>query len=327
LIKSTLTFLLLLLLAKWAILTRRFTVWREILFLTIPPVFHLLVAIWSRMNIGLRHILPMYMFLTVLVAGVAWKLIQRDRRWAYAVAVLILFQAISGARAYPAYMAYANELWGGPTQTYKYLTDSNSDWGQQLKSVKRYVDQHGIKDCWFIYFAQGVVDFHDYGIPCKPLPTLDAAWVGANYDAPPVIDGPLLISAGDLSGFEFGGPALNPYEQFRQIKPTAVIDYGVFVFEGHFEIPKAAAISHAQKARDFLKIKQLPEALAEAQQAVAFAPDSVRANAVLGDILIAMQRPQEAQQAYAKALTLAKTIAPEFQAGWVGDLEAKLAIK
>lgn len=327
LIKSTLTFLILLVVAKWAILTKRFTAWREVFFLTIPPVFHMLVAIWSRMNIGLRHILPMYMFLVVLVAGVAWKLIQKDCRWAYAVAALVMFQAISGARTYPAYMAYENELWGGPSQTYKYLTDSNSDWGQQLKSVKRYVDEHGIKDCWFIYFAQGVVDFHDYGIPCKPLPTQDAAWVGANYDAPPAIDGTVLISAGDLSGFEFGGPQLNPYEQFRQIKPTDVIDYSVFVFNGHFEIPKAAAISHIVKARQFLAARQLPEGLAEAQQATTLNPDSVPAHALLGDILAAMQKPDEAKQSYEKALMLAKTIAPEFQVGWIPRLEAKLTTK
>ena len=327
LIKYTLTFLLLLLLAKWAILTRRFTAWREILFLTIPPIFHLLVAIWSRMNIGLRHILPMYMFLAALVAGVAWKLIQKDRRWRYVVAALLLFQAISGARTYPAYMAYANELWGGPSQTYKYLSDSNADWGQQLKSVKRYVDGHEIKDCWFVYFAQGVVDFRDYGIPCKPLPTLDMLWVNEKIDAPPVIDGTVLISAGDLSGFEFGAPPLNPYEQFKQLQPKAVIDYAVFVYEGHFEIPKAASLSRIQRARELLAAQQFSDALSEAQQAVVFAPDSVNANSMLGDVLTALQRPQEARRAYEKALHLAQTIVPEFQAGWVERLQGKLAAK
>jgi len=327
LIKSTLTFLILLGVAKWAILSKHFTAWREIFFLTIPPTFHMLVAIWSRMNIGLRHILPMYMFLVVLIAGVAWTLIRKDRRWAYAVAVLVIFQAISGARTYPAYMAYENELWGGPGQTYKYLTDSNSDWGQQLKSVKRYIDENGIKDCWFIYFAQGVVDFHDYGIPCKPLPTQDAAWVGAHYDAPPAIDGTVLISAGDLSGFEFGGPALNPYEQFRQLKPAHVIDYSVFVFTGHFEIPKAAAISHIVKARQFLADERLSEAQAEAEQAVTLNPESVPAHSVLGDILAAMQKPDVPKQSYEKALMLAKTIAPEFQLGWRSRLEARLSTK
>ena len=156
---------------------------------------------------------------------------------------------------------------------------------------------------------------------------MDAQWVGANYDAPPAIDGTVLISAGDLSGFEFGPPSLNPYELFKQVKPTTVIDYSVFVYEGHFEIPKAAARSHTLKARDLLKAKQLPEALAESQQAVALDPQSVPANTVLGDVFTAMQRPQEAHEAYTKALTLAQTIAPEFQTGSVAHLQEKLAAK
>lgn len=326
-IKSSLTLLILLLLAAWTIATRRLTAWREMLFLTIPPALHLLVAMAAGMNIGLRHILPMYPFLFVLVAGAAWTLIQRDRRWAYFVVALLLFQAVSSARTYPAYIAYANELWGGPSRTYKYLSDSNADWGQQLKATKRYLDQRGVKDCWFVYFAEGVVSARDYGIPCRPLPTNDTLWVGQSIDAPPVIDGTVLISASDLSGFEFGAPALNPYEQFKQLRPTAVIDYGVFVFDGHFELPLAAAHSHAQKAETLLEAKQLPAALAEAQQAVTLAPDALKPNALVGDVLTAMQRPQEARPFYEKALTLAKTVAPEFQQGWVGPLEAKLAAK
>jgi 4-amino-4-deoxy-L-arabinose transferase-like glycosyltransferase len=324
-IKSSLTFLLLLGLAVWAIASGRLRAWREILFLTIPPAVHFLVAMGSGMNIGVRHILPMYVFLAVLIAGASWKFIQQDRRWAYAVAVLLIFQAVSATRTYPAYLAYANELWGGPSQTYKYLSDSNVDWAQQLKSTKRYLDQRGVKDCWFIYFAEGVVDTHYYGIPCKPLPTADSLWVNEPAEAPPAIDGTVLISAGDLSGYEFGAGPLNPYEQFKHLRPTAVIDYGVFVFDGHFEIPLAAAISHNQKAGHLLQAKQLPEALSEAQQAVALAPDAVRTNAMLGDVLTAMERAEEARQCYQKALMLAKTVEPEFQVGWVAGLEKKLA--
>jgi hypothetical protein len=40
------------------------------------------------------------------------------------------------------------------------------------------------------------------------------------------------MSAGVLSGFEFGPGPLNPYEQFKQLKPEAVVDYGVFVYQG-----------------------------------------------------------------------------------------------
>jgi tetratricopeptide (TPR) repeat protein len=280
---------------------------------------------WAGMNIGVRHILPVYVFLAVLIGGAAWKLVEQSRRWIYVVAALLLFQAISVTRTYPAYLAYANELWGGPSQTYKYLTDSNVDWGQQLKATKRYLDKRGVKDCWFVYFAEGVVDTNYYGIPCKPLPTADSLWVHEPANAPPAVDGPVLISAGDLSGYEFGAGALNPYDQFKYLRPTAVIDYGVFVFDGHFEIPLAAAISHTQKAGDLFAEKKLPEALAEAQQAVALAPDAVKPNAVLGDILMAMGRSDEAHRCYRKALTLARSVEPEFQRGWVNGLEKKLA--
>lgn len=73
-----------------------------------------------------------------------------------------------------------------------------------------------------------------------------------------------------------------------------------------------------------LDAKQLPEALFEAQQAVALAPNAVRTNAILGDVLTAMGRPEEARQSYEKALTLAKTVEPEFQVGWVDGPEKKL---
>jgi hypothetical protein len=324
-IKSSLSFMILLAVAIWAIATRRFTAWREILFLTIPPIIHLLVAMSSGMNIGVRHILPMYLFFSVLIGGVLWTLIQRNRMWVYVTIALLVFQAVTTSRAYPAYLAYANELWGGPSETYRLLSDSNSDWGQQLKDVKRYLDKNGIKDCWFIYFAEGVVDAGYYGIPCKQLPTMDSLWMKEPLMAPPAIDGTVLVSAGDLSGFEFGAGPLNPYEQFKTTRPVAVIDYGVFVYNGHFEIPLAASISHTQKAESLLAAHQLPEALTEAQQAIALAPDAVKPNALLGDILTASGKPDEARAAYQKALTSAKNIEPAFQIGWVSSLERKLA--
>ena len=324
-VKSTLTFLALCVLAMWGIATRKFAHGREVLFLTVPSAIYLLVAMAAGMNIGVRHILPIYMLLTILVGGVAWKFIERDRRWACVIAALLIFQAVSSLRSYPAYLAYANELWGGPSQTYRLLSDSNADWGQQLKATKRYLEQRGIKNCWFIYFADGVVDTSYYGIPCKSLPTVVTLWVNQPTEAPAAIDGTVLISAGTLSGFEFGPGPLNPYDQFQRLRPTAVIDYGVFVFDGHFEIPLAAAFSHSQNARNLLTANQPAEALKEAQQAVALAPNAVRPNAMLGDVLEALHRPEEARTAYQKALGLAQTVEPEFQVGWVSDLERKIA--
>jgi tetratricopeptide (TPR) repeat protein len=204
------------------------------------------------------------------------------------------------------------------------MTDSSADWAQQLKSVKRYLDARRVKSCWFAYFAEGVIDYSYYGIPCKALPTADSLWIHEPADAPPAVDGPVLISAGVLSGFEFGPGPLNPYEQFRTMRPAAAIDYGVFVFEGHFEIPLAAALSHEQKANDLLDEGKLLEALAKAREALAFAPDSVGVNATLARVLDAAGRRREARSYYQKGLALAKTEAPEFQKGWISRLENRL---
>jgi len=324
-IKSTLAFLVLLGISVFAIASRKLTGAREILFLTIPPAFYLIVAMSSKINIGVRHILPLYVFLAVLIAGATRSLMRGNRRWQYVVAALLVFHVFSSVRSYPNYMAYANELWGGPSQTYKYLTDSNVDWAQQLKSTKQYLDGRAIKECWFAYFGQGVLEPHYYGIPCKPLPTADSLWMNERIDVPPTIDGTVLVSAGVLSGFEFGPGALNPYRQFQQLRPVAVIDAGVFVFEGHFEIPLASALGHAQHAMVLLEEKKLSEALAEAQAAVALAPDSVTTQSALGDALTALNRPDEARPVYRRALELARTVEPEFQVSWISTLEAKLA--
>ena len=73
----------LLLLSVVAIAARRLKCWREILFLVIPPAFYLIVAFTVGMNIGVRHILPVYVFLSVLIGGAAWALVRQNRRWAY----------------------------------------------------------------------------------------------------------------------------------------------------------------------------------------------------------------------------------------------------
>jgi tetratricopeptide (TPR) repeat protein len=119
------------------------------------------------------------------------------------------------------------------------------------------------------------------------------------------------------------GP-LNPYEQFKNLQPVDVIQHAVFVFNGHFELPLAAAIAHAQKAQNLLAAKRTQEALADAQQAVSLAPDAVSPNATLGDVLSQMGRRDEARQSYQRALASARTVEPEFQIGSALGLESKL---
>ena len=53
---------------------------------------------------------------------------------------------------------------------------------------------------------------------------MNTLWLNERIEVPSSIEGPVLVSAGNLSGFEFGPGSLDPYEQFRQLRPTAVIE-------------------------------------------------------------------------------------------------------
>ena len=323
-IKSTLPFLILLLLTPLA-LARWREKRREVLFLALPAAIYFVQVMTSGLNIGARHILPIYSFLIILCAGAAARLMSHNRRWALLVVPLVLWHAASSLRAFPTHLAYSNELWGGPSQTYRYLTDSNADWGQQLRTTRRYLDQRGIKQCWFAYFVETVAEPSYYGIPCKPLPVISSLWLNERMDVPDSIDGPVLISAGTLSGYEFGPDDLNPYANFLKARPTAQIDDGIFVFDGHFDIPLPAALNHASIASDLLNAGRLDEALVHAQSAVRLAPNCVRAQAGLGDVLMKMGRKEEGHAAYQRGLTAAQENHPEFQKFWVGFLGKKLA--
>jgi hypothetical protein len=126
----------------------------------------------------------------------------------------------------------------------------------------------------------------------------------------PSIEVPATID-GTLSGYEFGPGELNPYDQFQHIQPTAVIEDGLFVYNGHFEIPLAAALNHVTRAQLAVAANHLGEALTEAQAAVALAPRSVQAQAELGDVLRHLNRPEESRQSFQKA-DYANTSRPGF---------------
>jgi tetratricopeptide (TPR) repeat protein len=330
LIKSTIGFLLLLLFLPVAIATQRTSHRRELLFLAIPATVYFLAGIASDFNIGIRHILPVYPLLLILAAYAAWELAHssktRGNVWLYVVSALVLFHVVSCAHAFPNYLPYANEIWGGPANTYKVLSDSNVDWGQQLKLTKKYLDEHGISDCWFDYFGRMAADPAYYQIPCKTLPQRLGPPV---ENMAPRIAGTVLISATELSPAVWGPGDLNPYARFRELRPDDKIADGVFVFRGEFDVPLLAAMSHAQAAENLLENGNLSDvqalqALSEAETAVSLAPNNVGIQVALGDALAGLHRQDEARAAYQRALTLAQTTYPEFQSNWLPVLKRKL---
>ena len=167
LLKSTITLLVLLACVPFVRLWRHS---RELIFLTIPAITYLLIAIFSGISLEARYILPLYPFCIVLAAAAGWQIARRSRAFAIGVAALVLFAAASSLHAFPDYLAYSNEAFGGPANTYHLVSDSSSEWGQGLKWTKRYIDANHITDCWFDYsLPHLMVDPKHYGIDCKPL--------------------------------------------------------------------------------------------------------------------------------------------------------------
>jgi len=326
LIKSTLAFLILVGLAPLAWLWGFKGRAREMVFLLVPVGVYLAISMSSSMDIGARHLLPVWAFLYVLVGGTAMVLLDRDVRWAWVLGVLLCWQVVTSVRVSPAYMAYGNEAWGGPAKVDRYLGDANTDWGQQLKAVKAYLDERHITNCWFAYFPDGSIDPEDYGIHCKRLPTTDLLyWLGVPVTTPPVISGTVLISAGDLEGIEFGDGKLNPYDEFRKVKPTAVIQHSVYVFDGTFAVPLAAALVEANDASDLADKGQMEAAVAKARDAVKLAPWSGQVHATLADVLLRDGKKAEALQAYETALGIEETVRPDLRMEDIAGLRARIA--
>ena len=287
LIKSTLALLTSLALTLFAIARGYLRNARALWFLIAPPALYFAVAMSSHLNIGARHILPVWVFCCVLAGAGLSALIQHNHRWLYATAALLLFQIATSLHASPNYIAYSNEAWGGPTHTYRYLSDSNTDWGQQLLATSAYLRDHHITHCYFAYFVTPFVLPSDYGIPCTNLPTPDS--IGFNHltNIPSTIDtatdGPLLISAGDLNYFESGSNVLNPYQSLMNVQPAALIQDGILVFNGRFSLPLAAALPHVDHAWAFANAHNNPAALQEAILAESLAPNAIQPEIVLGD--------------------------------------------
>jgi len=324
LVKTTLGMLALVAATFFAIFTGRLRKGREVAFILIPSAFYLLVAIQAGIDIGARHILPVYALLFAFAAGGISALASASRRWAYVGAALVLAHIVSALAVFPNYIAYANEAWGGPKNVHNLFSDANVDWAQQLIQVKQWQDRHPGEECWFAYFARPEIDPAVYGIRCHAMPTADTGWLGGSEIVPKVINGYVLISAGDWSGCEWPSGRMNPYAVFQPLKPEEMIDYGVMVYHGSFQVDQAAALSRAQNAYALLGQGKSAEALTLAREAVGLDPHDISSQTALGDIAARIGQKDEARKAWLAAIDSAQRMEPEAQATTIPDLEGKL---
>lgn len=329
LIKTTLGLLALLALAAFAILTGRLRWSREVAYIILPGALYFAIAMAAGMDIGARHILPVWALAAMLAGATIMALARRHgrwlRAWTWTCSLLVVAHVASALSVFPNYIAYANRASGGPANVHHLLSDANVDWAQQLYQVKAWQDRHPSQSCWFAYFANPEIDPAVYGIHCGVLPTADTGWMGGSTLVPPTIHGTVFISAGDLSGCEWADGQLNPYRSFQHVKPIATIDHGVFVYQGAFAVPEAAALSRAQHAGELLQQHHPRQALILAREAASIRPGDLSAETALANAAAATGSTEEARTAFESAILAAQHLSPDAQRRYLPALQSKLS--
>jgi 4-amino-4-deoxy-L-arabinose transferase-like glycosyltransferase len=137
--------------------------------LTIPPMIYFVAALCSHLNVGFRHLLPVYPFLFMWIAAVLFRPGGATRGVRIVAVVCLGLTALESMVAFPNYLAFFNALSGGMRSSGPIAVDSNLDWGQDLKRVKAYLAANGISNVCLGYFGMAPPDY--YGIDARPVPS------------------------------------------------------------------------------------------------------------------------------------------------------------
>jgi 4-amino-4-deoxy-L-arabinose transferase-like glycosyltransferase len=233
-VKSTLAFLAVTIAVLVALLRRRAGLGEEVRLFLVPVAVLFLASIGTTYNIGIRHLLPVYPFLALFGAALfarAWARRRETARARLAASVwlaLPVLSAIETAGIHPFELSYFNPLAGGPVAGARILSDSNVDWGLDLKRLAVELRRRGIADPTVAYFGGDNVSYR-LGVP--------------DFSAVPVVRGRFVaISAFLLAA----GPEFYAYHGLtplagalrglqREIaavgRPAGRVGYSIYLFE------------------------------------------------------------------------------------------------
>ena len=184
---------------------------RQLWGLSLFPLLYVAAAMVVGLNVGYRHMLPIHPFLYLTIAGGLTQLVKHlpagPQRRARIVRVLVVaglawlggWYVVSSVQIYPYEIAYFNELFGGPETAYRYLADSNLDWGQT----------DYVRDAY---------------VQANPDTRVDPPTNKFNPEP-----GRYIVGASHLHGVGMADPYA--YEWFRHQVPEQVIDYSLLVYD------------------------------------------------------------------------------------------------
>jgi hypothetical protein len=204
----------------------RVEIWTA-LCLGVPVAIYLGAAMSANLNLGLRHVFPVYPLLFVAMGLAMARLWDWRRAPAMLLGTLVLAAlAIESFVAYPDYIPFFNAMAGGSRSGLRLLSDSNLDWGQDLPLLAKWQQKHPDQKLYLAYF--GTADPAYYGI--RYTNVTDGYWYGPA--AQPINSpGVLAISAttlqGPYAGHTFGVPT---WSMLWKFKPFEVLGGSIYLF-------------------------------------------------------------------------------------------------
>jgi hypothetical protein len=212
---------------------------RDAWLLWLPIAVYAAATATRGLQIGHRHLLPVYPFL-FLAAGeaaaalLAWRL----PVGAWLAGALGLWYAGGTLMQHPHHLAYFNELAGGPANGWRLLVDSNLDWGQDLKRLAEWTHANGVEKLKLSYF--GSADPGYYGIDSEALPGYTSPH--AAHITREIRPGDTVaVSATNLQGVYLDAEDRPLMERLRALRPVARIGYSIFVYRPDFTWPPPTA--------------------------------------------------------------------------------------
>ena len=127
----------------------------------LPPVVLFVACLTSHIDIGVRHLLPVYPFLYIAIGAGVFRVLPVNFRPG-AAAMISFLLIVESCLTFPNYLAFFNTLCGGVKSGPKYLLESNIDWGQDLKKLRALVTPYGRAPVCLEYFGNADMEYYGF---------------------------------------------------------------------------------------------------------------------------------------------------------------------
>lgn len=192
--------------------------------LALFPLLYVASTFFSSVDIGYRHLLPILPFLFVFTSQITYhvsRITHHASRITYYA--LLAYHLVTALLLSPHYLTYFSPFVGGPANGYRYLVDSNLDWGQNLLQLRDWVQENKVEKIYYAHFSPDRPQV--YGVQADFLPPDPRAVAFAMFDPAP---GFYAIGATVLQGAYT--PDVNTYAWFRSHDPLARLGNALFVY-------------------------------------------------------------------------------------------------